>query len=230
MPILKSHGGRKNGSLIGVTSIVALLTAAAIALSGFSVSAKSHSTSSGATANSTSNGVKSHSTSSGVKLTFMTPPAKGPISNFVWDLPVGEPTTLDYAKVGISSGNMVEANLCDTLRRVNPNLTYGPNLATSYKYSADHLTLTYALRHDVKFWDGTPLTSADVAYSLQRNMNPADGPVNGYVYPNVKSITATGPYTVVVKFKKPDEMFNDEMGGAPGGIAEKAYIKKAGNA
>ena len=41
---------------------------------------------------------------------------------------------------------------------------------------------------------------AGLAGSL-RNMNPKDAPVNGAYYSLVKSITATGPYTVAVSFK-----------------------------
>lgn len=206
--------------------LVVLLAASACALS-----ACGSSSSPGGKASANSSGTTNSSSSSSTPaLSTSTPAAKGPLQNLTWDLPDGEPTTLDYVKAGTQSTNLVVANMCDTLRRVNPNLTYGPNVETSFKYSPDHLKLTYTIRQGIKFWDGTSLTAADVAYSLSRNMNAADSPVNGYVYTNVKSITATGPYTVVVTFKKPDALFNDEMAGAPGEIAEKAYIEKEGSA
>jgi peptide/nickel transport system substrate-binding protein len=199
-----------------VAPLMAIATAATCALAACSSASSTHDTAS--------------QSGQGHSLLTSTPPAKGSVANLTWDLPLGEPTSLDYVKSGTPPQNVLVANMCDTLRRVTPNLTFAPNLATSYKYSADHLTLTYAIREGVKFWDGTALTAADVAYSLNRNMNPADAPVNGYVYSNVASINATGRYTVVVKFQQPDEMFNSEMAGAPGEIAEKAYIQKKGQA
>src|SRR3989442_15272360 len=46
-------------------------------------------------------------------------------------------------------------------------------LAQSWDVSADHLTYTFHLRPNLKFSDGTPLTSADVAYSIDRALQPA---------------------------------------------------------
>src|SRR5882724_8299568 len=44
-----------------------------------------------------------------------------------------------------------------------------PQLATSYKVSADKKTYTFTLRHGVKFSTGKPMTSADVKFSLDQN-------------------------------------------------------------
>lgn len=43
-----------------------------------------------------------------------------------------------------------------------------PSLATSYGVSADGLRYTFYLRPEARFTEGTPLTSADVAFSLNR--------------------------------------------------------------
>ncbi|MHB1877266.1 MAG: ABC transporter substrate-binding protein, partial [Streptosporangiaceae bacterium] len=71
---------------------------------------------------------------------------------------------------------------------------------------------------------------ADVAYSLLRNMNPKNSPVNGAFFANVKTIVATGPYTVVVHFTRPDELFIKEMATVAGDISEEAYTKAKGAA
>lgn len=49
----------------------------------------------------------------------------------------------------------------------------GPELATSWKVSDGGKTITLKLRDGVRFSDGTPLSSDDVAYTVQQLMDPA---------------------------------------------------------
>jgi peptide/nickel transport system substrate-binding protein len=164
---------------------------------------------------------------SSTELVNTSPPATGAIDNLTWDLPSGEPTSLDYAKAADYSPDTVVSNLCDSLLRLNPDFSYSPNLAKSWKYSPDHLALTYTLRDDVKFWDGKPMTSEDVAYSLNRTADPNTS-FNATFFSRVKSITADGSTHVVVKFKTPDELFNKEMSTVSGAVSEKAFTEQAG--
>jgi peptide/nickel transport system substrate-binding protein len=171
----------------------------------------------------------SQSSSPAAKLTDTSPAAKGDLASLTWDLPDGEPTTLDYVKAGDYSPDMVISNLCDSLLRLNPNFTYSPNLATKWSYGPGYMSLTFTIRSGVTFWDGHPLTAQDVAYSLLRNMNPKNEPVNGAFFVNVKSITATGPHTVVVKFTHPDELFIKEMSTVAGDVSEESYTEAKGS-
>jgi len=166
--------------------------------------------------------------SSTVKLVSTTPAAKGSLSSITWDLPGGEPTTLDYVKSADYSPDIMVSNMCDNLLRLTPTFGIAAGLATSWHYT-NSKTLVFNLRHGVKFWDGTTLTSADVVYSMLRNLNPNVGAVNGAYYGPVKHITATGPYQVTVTFSEPDELFVKEMATIAGSIAEKAYLIKKGN-
>jgi peptide/nickel transport system substrate-binding protein len=167
--------------------------------------------------------------SSSIKLVNTTPAAKGSLSAITWDLPGGEPTTLDYVQSADYSPDIMVSNMCDNLLRLTPTFGVEPALATSWKYTTP-TTLVFNIRQGVKFWNGATLTSADVAYSMLRNMNPKDEPVNGAYYEPVKTITATGPYQVTVKFSEPDELFVKEMATIAGSIAEKAYMIKEGSA
>ena len=168
------------------------------------------------------------STSSAVHLVSTTPAAKGTLSSITWDLPGGEPTTLDYAQSADYSPDIMVSNLCDDLLRLTPTFKTAPGIATAWKYT-NATTVVFTIRRGVKFWDGHTLTAADVAYSMLRNMNPKDEPVNGAYYSSVKSITATGPYQVTVKLSRPDELFVKEMATISGAIAEKAYMEKEGS-
>ncbi|HEY6410968.1 MAG TPA: peptide ABC transporter substrate-binding protein [Ktedonobacteraceae bacterium] len=55
---------------------------------------------------------------------------------------------------------------------LNDNLNVQPQLASSYDVSPDLLKWTFHLRPALKFSDGTPLTAYDVAYSIDRALQP----------------------------------------------------------
>lgn len=65
------------------------------------------------------------------------------------------------------------------LVQLDDKLQVQPQLAQSYNVSPDGLTYTFHLRPNLKFSDGTPLTSRDVAYSIDRALSPAISSLNG---------------------------------------------------
>ena len=76
-----------------------------------------------------------------------------------------------------------------------------PDAALSYKASADAKTYTFTLRKNIKFSDGTPLTSKDVVFSFNRLINLKGNP--SFLLAGIKT-TAKGPYTVVLTSKTPN--------------------------
>jgi peptide/nickel transport system substrate-binding protein len=76
-----------------------------------------------------------------------------------------------------------------------------PQLATSYKVSADKKTYTFTLRQGVKFSTGKPMTSADVKFSLDQNTKASQG--WGFINTAIKSVSAPSPDTVAVHLKYP---------------------------
>ncbi|GER90886.1 ABC transporter substrate-binding protein [Dictyobacter vulcani] len=80
--------------------------------------------------------------------------------------------TFDPALAGdlnsIKTINMVFSGLVS----LNDKLEVQNQLAQSYETSADGLTWTFKLKPNLKFSDGDPLTSADVAYSIDRALDP----------------------------------------------------------
>ncbi len=182
----------------------------------------------GSSSGSTSSASSAAGSPSGVTLHFTTTPPTGTLPSMTWDLPAGEPTTLDYAKAADYSPDMMISNMCDYLLRLTPDWKIQPGLAQSWS-NPDPTTWIYNIRPGVKFWDGHPLTATDVVYSLQRNLDPKVQPVNGGFFAYVKAIKATGPLQVTVTFKQPDELFNKEMATIAGGITEKAYAQAQGN-
>ncbi|GCE13095.1 peptide ABC transporter substrate-binding protein [Tengunoibacter tsumagoiensis] len=59
------------------------------------------------------------------------------------------------------------------LVQLDDQLQVRPQLAQSWSVSDDGLSWTFHLKPHLKFSDGTPLTSADVAYSIDRALQPA---------------------------------------------------------
>ena len=58
------------------------------------------------------------------------------------------------------------------LVQLNDQLQVKPQLATNWTSSTDGLTWTFTLKSGLKFSDGTPITSADVVYSIDRALSP----------------------------------------------------------
>jgi peptide/nickel transport system substrate-binding protein len=157
-----------------------------------------------------------------------TPPAKGDVGTVTWDLPYGEPSTLDWLNAAAYSENTVLSNLCEGLMRTNPNLEVGPALASSVSHP-NALTWVYKLRRGVTFWDGKPLTVADVVFSLRRTASPKSAAFWTHpTFDNVKSITPGPGFAVTVHLTKPDALFPEMIATAAGTIGERAYILAKG--
>ncbi len=162
------------------------------------------------------------------ELTTTTPAANGAVDEVTWNLPLGEPTTLDPAKAGDYSPSTVASNLCDPLLRLKADYSVAPGLAKSW-HRPDPKTLVLNLRTGVQFWNGKPMTSADVVASLQRQRDPATQSINLPVMAGVTSITATGDHQVTVRFKIPDQLFLKYLVNGFGAVSEASYLKKAGS-
>ena len=79
------------------------------------------------------------------------------------------------------------------------------DLAKSWTASPDGLTYTFKLHDNVKFHDGSPLTSADVKASYERIMRPPQGIVSSRqsYYADFGDIDTPDATTVVFKLKTP---------------------------
>ena len=60
--------------------------------------------------------------------------------------------------------------MCESLLRQAPDGSLQPGLATVATPSPT--TMVFTLRPGVRFWDGHPVTPADVVYSLERQHEP----------------------------------------------------------
>ena len=103
---------------------------------------------------------------------------KAPAGRQVYTVPqvgVTDITTLDPALVLSTDQTSMSAiqMIYTGLVQLDDKLQVQPQLAQSWNVSPDGLNYTFHLNKAMKFSDGTPLTSADVAYSIDRALQPA---------------------------------------------------------
>jgi len=88
------------------------------------------------------------------------------------------------------------------LRWYADELTEVPTLQNG-DVSPDGLTVTLHLRHDLRWSDGQPLTSADYRYGWQVLVDPASGGGDSEGYRQIVAVTTPDPYTVVLHYAQP---------------------------
>jgi peptide/nickel transport system substrate-binding protein len=116
--------------------------------------------------------------------------------------------------------------MCESLLKQDANGTIVPGLATLTQKSPT--TLVFDINKAATFWDGHPVTPADVVFSLDLQMNPAIGGFYGEAFTRVKSIAATGADQVTITLKQPDYWLPGELASVAGKIEEAAFATKQG--
>src|SRR5205807_7185335 len=85
-----------------------------------------------------------------------------------------EPKTFDPLQVEDDASVAIRYLTGGVLVRLNRQTqAVEPGLATSWRISKDSKQITFKLHSGVSFSDGTPFSSEDVAYTIQRLMDPA---------------------------------------------------------
>lgn len=160
-----------------------------------------------------------------LKLDATTPGANGPVKKANWLLE-DEPDSLDLDSQGSSAGRVVLTNVCERLYQLQPDMTTKPQLAEQAETSDGGRKLTFTVRDDVTFHDGTKLTADDVLWSLKRHA--AKDMEQSDEFENVTSMTKTAPHRVTVTFKTPDAMFLKAMAGDAGIVWNKKQVTRSG--
>ncbi|HXD98609.1 MAG TPA: peptide-binding protein [Candidatus Acidoferrum sp.] len=78
-----------------------------------------------------------------------------------------------------------------------------PDLAKSWAFSKDCLTLDFQLNEGVKWHDGVPFTADDVVFTWQAMINPRTPSPYKSDFNDVERVEALGPLAVRVTYKKP---------------------------
>jgi peptide/nickel transport system substrate-binding protein len=135
--------------------------------------------------------------------------------------------TSDPQRAFEPTASIVDRALYDTLltyRGANASRPV-PSAARSWKASKDARTYTFELRRDIRFGDGTPLTSADVVFSFRRLINLKGNP--SFLLGGV-TVSARGRYTVVLRSKQPNTALPVIVANTSLGIVNSKLVKQNG--
>ena len=101
-----------------------------------------------------------------------------------------------------------------------------PCLADSYEFSDDNKTLTVKLKENVTFASGNKMTSADVAFSINRCKNLQGNP--SFICDTIDSIETPDDYTVVFHLTQPDSAILSKLTYSSLAVLDSAVVKEHG--
>ncbi|MGN8050058.1 ABC transporter substrate-binding protein [Curtobacterium sp. 22159] len=115
-----------------------------------------------------------------------------------------EPTCLDPHVGGNYPQALLSSQYIEELTALHDGKPV-PALAKSWTTSADGKTLTFTLRDDVRFTDGTPFDAAAVVANIEHVQDPATASSTGYLaLQSIQRATATDEHTVTLTLSRPD--------------------------
>jgi peptide/nickel transport system substrate-binding protein/oligopeptide transport system substrate-binding protein len=181
--------------------------------------------------------------------TSTVPSQKAPASQQVLNMPfsngISDINTFDPA-LSTDAASLAAIDLVFTgLVQLNNQLQVTPQLASSYQLGSDGLTWTFHLKPNLKFSDGTPLTSADVAYSINRALLPATKSTTAPIYlalikdsdkvntgkiPTIigDSLLTPDPSTIEIIANAKASYFLDALTYSTSYVVEKSVVEKYG--
>ena len=140
-----------------------------------------------------------------------------------------DPVGLDpHITNATSTRNMLE-NVYDTLVMFDSSLQIVPGLAESWTASDDGLTWTFTLREGVTFHDGTPLSSSDVEFSIERISDPAIASPRADDFAVVASIETPDDRTVVMNLTEPFSPLLSKLAASLNVIVSEAAVEQYGD-
>jgi peptide/nickel transport system substrate-binding protein len=158
-------------------------------------------------------------------LVATTPAGAKPVSQAVWAV-YRDVNSLDPVYAFDYPENTAISLMCESLLLQNANGAIEPGLATLT--TPTQKTFVFTINPKATFWDGHPVTPADVIYSLDRQMNVSLGGFYTGVFSNVKTITQTGQDQVTISLKAPDYWLEGELSSMAGVVIEKSYAENEG--
>jgi peptide/nickel transport system substrate-binding protein len=122
------------------------------------------------------------------------------------DLRIGmqdDPDTLDPHRSRTYAARIVFTSLCDKLVDIDSKLQFVPKLAKSWSWNDDSTVLTFKLREDAVFHDGSKFDAAAAKANLDRALTLPESQRKSELA-SVSQVDAPDAYTLTIKVKQPD--------------------------
>ena len=150
--------------------------------------------------------------------------------SLTWGITSTDPS-LDPGLVYAIDPNIITAAMCNSLLQFGPQGQLEPELASSWKQTSP-TTYVYNLVHDARFWDGNPVTAADVAFSVNRIASPklASPLLSLFQTGNIKKAVVSGPWQVTIDLTSPNPIAQDLPATPIGQVVEESVVSKYGSA
>ncbi len=154
----------------------------------------------------------------GVLVPTQPPPAAGPVPGYVDESRsgrpvdggvlrrrlIGEPGTLNAVLQSAVPEQQVLQYLSRNLLDFDSRMRLVPGLAQAYEVSPDGREYRFTIRPEAVWEDGTPVTSADAVFTIQRITDPeVPAPVFKSLFDGLVSAEAVNPHTFLMKFRVP---------------------------
>lgn len=127
--------------------------------------------------------------------------------------------TFDPSRMTDTASLSVANQIYDGLLEFGPHFDLQPALAETWETSSDGKTLTFQLRKNVRFHDGTPLSPEDCVASFGRLLGPTS--LVAKHYDLIEGVEARGPHTFVIRLKNKFPPFAAVLAGATAKILPK---------
>ena len=119
---------------------------------------------------------------------------------------------LDASVTATADSQRYAWQIYDTLYKFDTRGQMQPSLATAVEIAPDAKTYTFTLRKGVKFHNGDPMTAEDVAFSMQRMLDPETKSTRRpYFATVVDTVETPAEDKVIFKLKKPDGVFLNKI-------------------
>ena len=119
------------------------------------------------------------------------------------DASIGDASTLLPPLAVDAASASINSLVYNGLVKYDGNLNLVGDLAESWDISPDGLTITFHLRHGVKWQDGAPFTAKDVLFTYQVMVDPKTPTAYSGDYLQVKKAEAPDDYTFRVTYPQP---------------------------
>lgn len=137
-----------------------------------------------------------------------------------------EPRNLNPAIVASNGVFFISSKVIEPLAEASFDGQDGlaPRLATAWEGASDGLSVTFNLRKDVVWHDGTPFTSADVAFSALEVWKKLQN-LGRLVFANLEAVDTPDEHVAVFRFSKPTpfQLIRNSLPAVTGVVARHVF-------